>query len=535
MLKTIIPESIWAQHRCLVVHPGPRGDRGPSSLDWAIELGDAGVGRDGARGQRRGRRRRRLGDAHLPHARGRARAACTATRCGAPRSRPSSRRWAGSPTAPARRRRRARRPARRPAAPRPLMTPGRPRDRLATPTPPQTVLRKIRAAEGHPGVLDAIEGTEFHLFGAHRERALRGAPGRDRRPARTAPSAGRPSTARSGSPTSSAATRRRSAASSSRPRARSRSPARGSTRPRCPVAARTRRCRRARPSARSPTRSTRGVGYLHFDFYNGAMSTEQCRRLREAYRYARSRRQTKVIVLMGGSDFFSNGIHLNVIEAADDPAAESWRNLHAIDDLVREIIETDSHLVVSALAGDAAAGGVPLRARRRPRRRARGRRAEPVLPAHGRPLRLGVLDLPAAAPRRRRRRPPGSPAPPFTPAGHPPGGRDRAARRRLRRHRWTTSAPRPARWPSASRSGPDVDRLARGQAARGARATRRPSRSTPTAARSWPARTRCFFGADRSYHEARRRFVHKLGAPCAVPPAAAMPAHEAPRAGRRAA
>ena len=49
-----------------------------------------------------------------------------------------------------------------------------------------------------------------------------------------------------------------------------------------------------------------------------------------------------------------------MIEAADDPAAESWRNLHAIDDLVREIIETDSHLVISALAGDAAAGGVPL-------------------------------------------------------------------------------------------------------------------------------------------------------------------------------
>ena len=63
---------------------------------------------------------------------------------------------------------------------------------------------------------------------------------------------------------------------------------------------------------------------------------------------------------MGGSDFFSNGIHLNVIEAADDPAAESWRNLVAIDDLVREIIDTDSHLVLSALAGDAAAGGVPL-------------------------------------------------------------------------------------------------------------------------------------------------------------------------------
>ena len=38
-LKTIIPESVFGRHRCLVVHPGPRGDRGPSSLDWAIELG----------------------------------------------------------------------------------------------------------------------------------------------------------------------------------------------------------------------------------------------------------------------------------------------------------------------------------------------------------------------------------------------------------------------------------------------------------------------------------------------------------------
>ena len=39
MLKAIIPESIYTRHRCLVVHPGPVGDRGPSSLDWAIELG----------------------------------------------------------------------------------------------------------------------------------------------------------------------------------------------------------------------------------------------------------------------------------------------------------------------------------------------------------------------------------------------------------------------------------------------------------------------------------------------------------------
>ena len=39
-LKQIIPESIWQARRCLIVHPGPPGDRGPSSLDWAIELGE---------------------------------------------------------------------------------------------------------------------------------------------------------------------------------------------------------------------------------------------------------------------------------------------------------------------------------------------------------------------------------------------------------------------------------------------------------------------------------------------------------------
>lgn len=32
---------------------------------------------------------------------------------------------------------------------------------------------------------------------------------------------------------------------------------------------------------------------------------------------------------------------------------------------------------------------------------------------------------------------------------------------------------------------------------------------------------RCFFGADQSYHDARHRFVYKLGAPCAVTPSIA--------------
>jgi len=36
MLKQKIPDDIWQNHKCIIVHPGIRGDRGPSSLDWAI-------------------------------------------------------------------------------------------------------------------------------------------------------------------------------------------------------------------------------------------------------------------------------------------------------------------------------------------------------------------------------------------------------------------------------------------------------------------------------------------------------------------
>jgi len=101
------------------------------------------------------------------------------------------------------------------------------------------------------------------------------------------------------------------------------------------------------------------VGYLHFDFYNGAMSTAACQRLLAAYESARQR-PTKVIVLMGGEDFFSNGLDLNTIEAADSPPEESWRNINAMDDLCRAILSTESHLTVSALRGNAGAGGAFL-------------------------------------------------------------------------------------------------------------------------------------------------------------------------------
>ncbi|MCX8018598.1 MAG: enoyl-CoA hydratase-related protein, partial [Rhodocyclaceae bacterium] len=98
------------------------------------------------------------------------------------------------------------------------------------------------------------------------------------------------------------------------------------------------------------------VGLLYFEFYNGAMGVRQCERLLAAFRWA-TLRPTRVIVLMGGRDFWSNGIHLNLIEAAKSPADESWANIHAIDDLAEALIRCETHLTVAALAGNAGAGG----------------------------------------------------------------------------------------------------------------------------------------------------------------------------------
>ena len=49
-----------------------------------------------------------------------------------------------------------------------------------------------------------------------------------------------------------------------------------------------------------------------------------------------------------------------MIEASADPAVESWRNINAIDDLIFEILNTMSHLVIAGLRGNAGAGGAML-------------------------------------------------------------------------------------------------------------------------------------------------------------------------------
>ena len=99
------------------------------------------------------------------------------------------------------------------------------------------------------------------------------------------------------------------------------------------------------------------VCYLNFDFYNGAMSTTQCKRLTKVLNAIRNDDRFNVVCLMGGHNVFSNGIHLNVIEKAEDSALESWRNINAINDVVKAIFTMNNKITVSALQGNAGAGG----------------------------------------------------------------------------------------------------------------------------------------------------------------------------------
>ena len=67
---------------------------------------------------------------------------------------------------------------------------------------------------------------------------------------------------------------------------------------------------------------------------------------------------------MGGS-YFRNGIALNIIEAAADPAEESWLNINRIDEVVHYLLHefpACGILTFAAIRGNAAAGGVALAA-----------------------------------------------------------------------------------------------------------------------------------------------------------------------------
>jgi putative two-component system hydrogenase maturation factor HypX/HoxX len=341
-LKRAIPESIWANHVCLIVHPGIVGDRGPSSLDWAIQQGETewGVtvlqanavmdGGDIWSAQTFAMRAAKKSSLY------RSEVADAAVRgvLEALAHYPDyiSGRW--KPT-PANHLKVAVRGIERPAIKQAQRAIDWQRDDTAA------VLRKLNAADGCPGVRDELFDQPCHLFDARAETGYSGAPGE--------------LLGRCGDAVLRATSD--GAVWIGHVRRLEHDPGF-----KLPTAVAFAAETAALPQlARGVTDEIRyeeqgSVGYLHFDFYNGAMSTGQCVRLREAYVEA-NKRPTRVLVLMGGEDFWSNGIHLNRIEAAGSPADESMRNIEAMDDLALEILRTTAKLTVAVMQGNAGAGG----------------------------------------------------------------------------------------------------------------------------------------------------------------------------------
>ena len=98
------------------------------------------------------------------------------------------------------------------------------------------------------------------------------------------------------------------------------------------------------------------VAYLCFNFHNGAMSTAQCIRLKYCIEYLKSK--CEVLVLIGGMDFFSNGIHLNILEDSQKQGEDGWANINAMNDLISSILYADEIVTIASFARNAGAGGV---------------------------------------------------------------------------------------------------------------------------------------------------------------------------------
>ena len=294
MLKAVIPASIWQHYTCLIVHPGIKGDRGPSSLDWALLNGceewgvtvlqaDAEIDA-GAIWASRPFAMQEVSKSHL-YRHEVTEAAIEALLEAIDKF--ESKTFVPEPLDYSRQDVKGRWQAAMKQADR----------AIDWGESTASILRKIHCADSFPGVLDTVLGMPCYLYGAHEDDVLRGTPGKilgtrhgaicratgdgavwithlKRKSPDGEPSFKLPATQVLGN--------------------------RLSYVPEIPVAVNF--PYHGRTFREIWYEERREVGYLHFDFYNGAMSTEQCQRLREAFLRIRQR-PTKVLVLMGGSDF----------------------------------------------------------------------------------------------------------------------------------------------------------------------------------------------------------------------------------------
>ena len=100
------------------------------------------------------------------------------------------------------------------------------------------------------------------------------------------------------------------------------------------------------------------IAYLYFNFYNGAMTSTQCIKLKYAIEYLKE--ECKVLVLMGADDFFSNGIHLNILEDSKKQGEDGWSNINAMNEAVKAVLLCDEIITVASFNKNSGAGGVFL-------------------------------------------------------------------------------------------------------------------------------------------------------------------------------
>lgn len=342
-LRRRIPEAVYGRVPTMVVHPGPPGDRGPNALDWAIlnhkakwgvtvleaeaELDAGGVWAHRSFAMRPATKsslyRTEIGDAAVE-------AVLEAI----------ERFSAGERPIPARELT-GQEGIWRPAV-EPLL---RRVDWASDDT--ATILRKVRSADGQPGAEAHLWGQPFRLFDAFEEPALAtglAQPGdvvgyRDNAILVATQDGGvwigalKPETVSGERPFKRPATLVHQAVET----------------PLLPP---------EQFGGYQPIRYREegAVGFLSFDFHNGAMDVGACVRLRQAFETAAAR-PTRVLVLQGGSEFWGNGIHLGAIEAADSAADASLANIEAMDDLAEAILRTTDKMTISALRANAGAGG----------------------------------------------------------------------------------------------------------------------------------------------------------------------------------
>lgn len=364
-LKRRIPDTVWQRVPCFVVHPGPPGDRGPSALDWAVRerLSQWGVTVLQANGEF---------DAGpvWAHADFVTRAA---TKSSLYRREVTEAALQATLAMLARFESGVRTP---PAGPSPTMR-WQPAMRQADRAidwgcdDTATVMARLRCADGQPGVLDALWGQACYLYDAHEASAATMAAFANHRPGsvlavrdgallrRTVDGGVWIGHVRLADPPGTAAGLghvKQVAADvfAEQVHALAHSPA--------PLTRPDDEWGELRYREHGPEDAR--VGCLSFDFYNGAMSTVRCERLLRALQWVRQR-PLRVLLLLGGEDFFSNGIDLNAIEAAaqrpgDSAADASWRNIQAIDDVALAILQMTDRVTVSVMRGNAGAGGVFL-------------------------------------------------------------------------------------------------------------------------------------------------------------------------------